>query len=81
MKDYKRYFKGYNFMTPYILDRGEAGSKFIYELSRGIGIDAKYYFGLTIFDLKINKIDYSLSHLCFSTKEAYNYIEQLKEES
>ena len=79
---YRVYKNGMNFMTPTLISRGRINSRFVYEISKGKGMDREPIFGITILGVnskgEVFKAD-KLNTLKYSLSQAKGYIAGLKD--
>ena len=81
---FQDWFNGHaNFMTPTIVNRGKC-RQFLYELSKGEGIDRSTIYGVTVLELlnedapDVMAHRHDLNRCCHSKDEALKYIAQLR---
>ena len=79
-REFRRYIKGVNFMTPKPVSYGLVGdgSRWVYELSTGTGFDHEPIWGVSVLDKETGRIDTDLGMLCRSRAEADEHISRLQ---
>lgn len=79
-KEFRNVVKGYNFITPVLLEYGRAG-KYIYELSKSTDSCGSFFgkiYGVTVVYNKENRFDLSKGGF-ESIESARDYIKQLED--